>query len=1171
MKHLFLPLALFLALHGCGRIATAQNARYDSPVSGSNATVQVCVSPANGVPCSNFATTYNSVGAACPNNAQDTPQPQPSNCQATVDNRGFIGFWAPPGTYDYTVCNGSQCSGPYTITLGGATSSPTLTTSIAVTPSSLGFGTVQTATTSHPQNFTITNTGTNGLVVNSCTFGGLRFTLFNPASCTNILVLPGASLVPQVTYSPLNGSGDTDTLTVNSSAPINPANPPTVALTGTGTASPSFQFSINGGLGAGSGQVTTDDSNISCSVTPPSNEAGPCISNYQTGSTIVVRAIANPGSTFSGFTGTGSASGCTTSPCTIASITADSVLTANFVPVPQTATLNILGGAGQGTGDAVSDVNDVNTGTPINCHITAGVLLASSKCFGVFALGTLVTITETPSLTGVGTCVGGACTFSSFVGVAGCPTTPTTCGITIGGDTALSINFAPPTAVTSLAFVQAMNKQQVAGSTTIAQSFAGAQSAGDTVLINVSWPNNTTTLSSLADTSGNTYTQFATISPATQAGETSVVYCATGIAGAVAGGNTVTATLSTSTSSVEIKGLEYAGVVNCTADDKNVGKATTGTAMDSGAATSTQPNDLLVAFNNVATNVNLSGPSNGQTWVAAIPRTAFGNDAEHILGVPTGAYHNLASQTGSGDWISQIIALKTQTVSGNTASLTIQCAGTGAATITSTFGTPQLNAACPGPTGTFSMSVPLGQSGQINVTPLSGSTFIAMLGGGCGTNASCLTNPITTNTTVRVTTNSSLTGCVGPYSITNQPPVNCPFYGQGANNVTNKRLPADVMSHLATNSDVMAVAAFNAGGTANGFTYPTNWASVGTDDNGNPLYYSSVSDPWYKFGAGCTQTTGIQNGPAFHARNNASFNDTHRSDSSTSFFSDANIRFFDTSTNALAGNYRANNSVIPTTIGSCSATSAGNACQLIGGGACGEAINAFTDADWGSANGWVQRAGNEGSSGLAPMAGIIRGVELINGQINHALILGLSCTDAYLGSFHVFPSPIDTAHCPVVSPGQTNAPANGALFFLDYTDAQINGMGLPTWQKTIITALSHYGGYIDVTTGGAAVGMIVFHESPLPYQIQTGGTITQRTTGGGVTGMYVTGGTPDPINAFLNSAVGCGGTSGTSDCKYSLQVWNNVPNVGGTDITHHMHIADPCIAEGYANQPGACF
>lgn len=132
-------LSLFLLLLAAIPVA-AQNSRYDAPfpsVSSTTSTpylvanvppkapiLAVCNSPANAVPCTNYATTYTSAGAACANGAQDTPQPQPSACQSTGDAQGNIGFWAPSGTYDYTVCiTGTvSCFGPYTVTLGGASS-----------------------------------------------------------------------------------------------------------------------------------------------------------------------------------------------------------------------------------------------------------------------------------------------------------------------------------------------------------------------------------------------------------------------------------------------------------------------------------------------------------------------------------------------------------------------------------------------------------------------------------------------------------------------------------------------------------------------------------------------------------------------------------------------------------------------------------------------------------------------------------------------------------------------------------------------------------------------------------------------------------------------------------------------------------------------------------------
>jgi len=120
----------------------------------------VCNSPANQVPCTNYATTYNSAGAACSNGAQDTPDPQPSACQGTGDAQGNIGFWAPAGKYDYTVCiqNSTACFGPYRVTLALADTHGTCTMSSGVCPAI----TFATAYNSTPV-CTVTWTGTGTL------------------------------------------------------------------------------------------------------------------------------------------------------------------------------------------------------------------------------------------------------------------------------------------------------------------------------------------------------------------------------------------------------------------------------------------------------------------------------------------------------------------------------------------------------------------------------------------------------------------------------------------------------------------------------------------------------------------------------------------------------------------------------------------------------------------------------------------------------------------------------------------------------------------------------------------------------------------------------------------------------------------------------------------------
>ena len=89
----------------------------------------VCSFPANAVPCTNYTTTYQGNGAACPNGAQDTPSPNSATaaCQPTGDAQGNIGFWIYAGKYDFTVCVALNCAGPYTVTPGSGGGSGTIT------------------------------------------------------------------------------------------------------------------------------------------------------------------------------------------------------------------------------------------------------------------------------------------------------------------------------------------------------------------------------------------------------------------------------------------------------------------------------------------------------------------------------------------------------------------------------------------------------------------------------------------------------------------------------------------------------------------------------------------------------------------------------------------------------------------------------------------------------------------------------------------------------------------------------------------------------------------------------------------------------------------------------------------------------------------------------------
>jgi chitodextrinase len=90
-------------------------------------------------------------------------------------------------------------------------------------------------------------------------------------------------------------------------------------------------------------------------------------------------------------------------------------------------------------------------------------------------------------------------------------------------------------------------------------------------------------------------------------------------------------------------------------------------------------------------------------------------------------------------------------------------------------------------------------------------------------------------------------------------------------------------------------------------------------------------------------------------------------------------------------------------------------------------------------------------------AGEIRGPELAAGVINHALIVTLPCSNGT----YVYPATGLTATCS----NTTNAPALGARFQLNETDAQIDAQSVPTYVKIIEKAMEHYGVYFTDNGG----------------------------------------------------------------------------------------------------------
>jgi hypothetical protein len=103
------------------------------------------------------------------------------------------------------------------------------------------------------------------------------------------------------------------------------------------------------------------------------------------------------------------------------------------------------------------------------------------------------------------------------------------------------------------------------------------------------------------------------------------------------------------------------------------------------------------------------------------------------------------------------------------------------------------------------------------------------------------------------------------------------------------------------------------------------------------------------------------------------------------------------------------------------------------------------------------------AAGFGLAAGIIRPEELAAGQIDHALFMVVKCTNGT----SVWPAGSSAGRsCSSMGLSDVNAPAMGQHFYLDMTDAEIDALPQPAWQKTILRAMAHYGLYVGDTGGG---------------------------------------------------------------------------------------------------------
>jgi hypothetical protein len=203
-----------------------------------------------------------------------------------------------------------------------------------------------------------------------------------------------------------------------------------------------------------------------------------------------------------------------------------------------------------------------------------------------------------------------------------------------------------------ISFVQTSAATPQTDQATVSRAYASAQTAGNTNIIAIGWNSSSGTISSITDSRGNVYQVAAPI--ARGSGLSQAIYFANNIAGAPAGGNTVTVTFSSAQPYVDLRISEYGGLSPMNPVDVASSSSGTSNSATSGTVTTSGPNELLFAAG--TTIGSFSGATGGfATRIITNPDADIVQD--RIVNA-TGSYAATASLGGSAAWLMQLVTFR---------------------------------------------------------------------------------------------------------------------------------------------------------------------------------------------------------------------------------------------------------------------------------------------------------------------------------------------------------------------------------------------------------------------------------------------------------------------------------------------------------------------------------
>src|SRR6185369_9120572 len=145
----------------------------------------------------------------------------------------------------------------------------------------------------------------------------------------------------------------------------------------------------------------------------------------------------------------------------------------------------------------------------------------------------------------------------------------------------------------SIAFVQVNSATPQTAQTSVSIPYTKAQTAANLNVVVVGWNDVVAQVVSVVASRGNTYQRA--VGPTVRSGAaTQSIYYAANITAAPAGGNTVTVTFSPAAAFANVRIAEYSGIATSNPVDVTAAAQGSSTSSNSGAATTTNANDLIL-------------------------------------------------------------------------------------------------------------------------------------------------------------------------------------------------------------------------------------------------------------------------------------------------------------------------------------------------------------------------------------------------------------------------------------------------------------------------------------------------------------------------------------------------------------------------------------------------